>query len=313
MKDLTLLSGAAWDAQALNALKRDVAMDAAGNLKQVARQVEGVFVQMMLKSMRAALPKESLFNTNANELYTSLYDQQMAQQLSEKGLGLADMMVKQLAVTHDVPDEQADQVPMKLDNTFLQTYQLEKLEQMVNQALPKFVPVNHGAGPGDSGFMARLSIPTLFASLQSGIPRQLIMAQAALESGWGQREIPTAEGRTSYNLFGIKAGSNWDGPVSEVITTEYEQGVARKVKASFRVYGSYVEAINDYVKLLTQNPRYARVRAASSPEQAAYALQQAGYATDPHYAQKLINLINQIKNMGTQAVKAYTHDLKTLF
>jgi flagellar protein FlgJ len=162
-------------------------------------------------------------------------------------------------------------------------------------------------------FVARLSIPAQIASQQSGIPHQLIMAQAALESGWGQREIPTADGKSSYNVFGIKAGSSWDGPVSEITTTEYEQGVAKKTTARFRVYGSYVEAVSDYVKLLTQNPRYANVAAAQSPEQGAHALQRAGYATDPQYAQKLVNVIQQMKNAGEQAVKAYSSNLDSLF
>jgi flagellar protein FlgJ len=139
------------------------------------------------------------------------------------------------------------------------------------------------------------------------------MAQAALESGWGQREIPAADGSRSYNLFGIKAGSSWDGPVTEITTTEFEEGVAKKIKARFRVYGSYMEAIGDYVKLLTNNPRYANVASASSPEQAAHALQKAGYATDPLYAKKLVSMIQQMKNAGEQVTKAYTHDLQDLF
>ncbi|MNT67083.1 Peptidoglycan hydrolase FlgJ [compost metagenome] len=101
--------------------------------------------------------------------------------------------------------------------------------------------------------------------------------------------------------------------MTEITTTEFEQGAAKKIKAKFRVYGSYVEAMADYVKLLTNNPRYAGVANARSPEQAAQALQQAGYATDPQYASKLVSVIQQMKNAGEQVVKAYTHDLKDLF
>ena len=313
MSDLMAMSGAAYDAQSLNALKRDAAKDPEGNLKKVAQQVEGMFVQMMLKSMRAALPQDGVMNSDQTRLYTSLYDQQIAQQMSVKGLGLADMMVEQLSGTTS-PSETAGTVPMVLDNEVLQTLPAQALEQMVRRAIPT-PPASGGMslpqGPGN--FVARLSIPAHIASQQSGIPHQLIMAQAALESGWGQREIPTADGKSSYNVFGIKAGSNWDGPVSEITTTEYEQGVATKTKARFRVYGSYVEAVSDYVKLLTQNPRYAHVAAAQSPEQGAHALQKAGYATDPQYAQKLVSVIQQMKNAGDQAVKAYSSDLTNLF
>lgn len=310
--DLMAMSGAAYDAQALNGLKRDAAADPQGNLKQVAQQVEGMFVQIMLKSMRAALPQDGVLSSDQSRLYTSMYDQQIAQQMSQKGLGLADMMVKQMANANVVPSETAGMSPMALDNDVLQTLPNQALEQMIRRAVPK-APSASPLSLNNGNFVARLSIPARVASQQSGIPHQLIVAQAALESGWGQREIPTADGSPSYNLFGIKAGGSWDGPVTEITTTEFEQGAAKKIKARFRVYGSYVEAIADYVKLLTNNPRYADVAAARSPEQAAHALQRAGYATDPQYANKLVSVIQQMKNAGEQVVKAYTHDLKDLF
>ncbi|CAI0822918.1 flagellar assembly peptidoglycan hydrolase FlgJ [Serratia quinivorans] len=310
--DLMAMSGAAYDAQALNGLKRDAASDPQGNLKQVAQQVEGMFVQMMLKSMRAALPKDGVLSSDQSRLYTSMYDQQIAQQMSQKGLGMADMMVRQMSNVNAVPSETAGMSPMALDNEVLQTLPNQALEQMIRRAVPK-APAASPLSLNNGNFVARLSVPARVASQQSGIPHQLIVAQAALESGWGQREIPTADGTPSYNLFGIKAGSSWSGPVTEVTTTEFEQGAAKKIKAQFRVYGSYVEAIADYVKLLTNNPRYAEVANARSPEQAAHALQKAGYATDPQYANKLVSVIQQMKNSGEQVVKAYTHDLKDLF
>jgi flagellar protein FlgJ len=306
------MSGAAYDVQALNGLKRDVAADPQGNIKQVAQQVEGMFVQMMLKSMRAALPQDGVLSSDQTRLYTSMYDQQIAQEMSQKGLGLADMMVEQLSAAGRRPSETAGTVPMLLDNEILQTLPRQALEQMVRRAMPK-VPAVAPLPLSNGNFVARLSIPARVASQQSGIPHQLIMAQAALESGWGQREIPMADGSPSHNLFGIKAGSSWNGPVTEITTTEFEEGVAKKIKARFRVYGSYMEAIGDYVKLLTNNPRYAQVATARSPEQAAHALQKAGYATDPHYAKKLVSVIQQMKNAGEQVSKAYTHDLQGLF
>lgn len=310
--DLMAMSGAGYDAQALNGLKRDAASDPQGNLKQVAQQVEGMFVQMMLKSMRAALPQDGILSSDQSRLYTSMYDQQIAQQMSQKGLGLADMMVKQMSNTNAVPSETAGTSPMALDDEVLRTLPNQALEQTLRRAVPK-APSAAPLSLNNGNFVARLSTPARVVSQQSGIPHQLIVAQAALESGWGQREIPAADGSPSYNLFGIKAGGSWDGPVTEITTTEFEQGAAKKIKAKFRVYGSYVEAMADYVKLLTNNPRYAGVANARSPEQAAQALQQAGYATDPQYASKLVSVIQQMKNAGEQVVKAYTHDLKDLF
>jgi flagellar protein FlgJ len=201
---------------------------------------------------------------------------------------------------------------MALDDEVLRTLPNQALEQTLRRAVPK-APSAAPLSLNNGNFVARLSTPARVVSQQSGIPHQLIVAQAALESGWGQREIPAADGSPSYNLFGIKAGGSWDGPVTEITTTEFEQGAAKKIKAKFRVYGSYVEAMADYVKLLTNNPRYAGVANARSPEQAAQALQQAGYATDPQYASKLVSVIQQMKNAGEQVVKAYTHDLKDLF
>jgi peptidoglycan hydrolase FlgJ len=310
--DLMAMSGAAYDAQALNGLKRDAASDPQGNLKQVAQQVEGMFVQMMLKSMRAALPQDGILSSDQSRLYTSMYDQQIAQQMSQKGLGLADMMVKQMSNANAVPSETAGTSPMALDDEVCERCRIRRWSRLSAarcQKAPSAAPLSLNNG----NFVARLSTPARVVSQQSGIPHQLIVAQAALESGWGQREIPAADGSPSYNLFGIKAGGSWDGPVTEITTTEFEQGAAKKVKAKFRVYGSYVEAMADYVKLLTNNPRYAGVANARSPEQAAQALQQAGYATDPQYASKLVSVIQQMKNAGEQVVKAYTHDLKDLF
>lgn len=213
------------------------------------------------------------------------------------------MMVKQMSNANTVPSETAGLSPMALDNEVLQTLPNQALEQMVRRAMPKAPPAAASLSLNNGNFVARLSIPAKVASQQSGIPHQLIVAQAALESGWGQREIPTSDGTPSYNLFGIKAGGSWNGPVTEITTTEFEQGAAKKVKAKFRVYGSYVEAIADYVKLLTNNPRYADVAAARSPEQAAHALQRAGYATDPQYASKLVSVIQQMKSAGNRRSK----------
>ena len=106
------------------------------------------------------------------------------------------------------------------------------------------------------------------ASEQSGVPHHLILAQAALESGWGQRQIRKENGEPSFNIFGVKANASWKGPTTEITTTEYENGAAVKIKAKFRVYSSYLEALSDYVGLLSRNPRYAAVTQAATPEQA---------------------------------------------
>ena len=320
MSNTQTLMNAAYDSRSLNDLKRDASKDPNGKALQVAKQVEGMFVQMMMKSMREALPKDGLFNSDSTRMYTSMYDQQIAQQIGNRGLGLADVIVKQMQPAAEL-DPKAGTVPMKLDNSVVlntlapmqmsQAQVQTQLEQTVRRAVPR-LPVKP-LGGDSSDFIAQLSQPAKIASAQSGIPHHLILAQAALESGWGQRQILTRDGKPSYNVFGIKASGNWKGETTDIMTTEYEHGEAKKVRATFRVYGSYFEALNDYVKLISNNPRYAAVANAQSAEQGAQALQAAGYATDPKYAQKLVGMIQQFKSMGEKVVKAYSQDLSTLF
>jgi peptidoglycan hydrolase FlgJ len=131
------------------------------------------------------------------------------------------------------------------------------------------------------------------ASAASGVPAPLILAQAALESGWGKREIRADDGTQSFNLFGIKADRGWKGPVVEITTTEYVDGEPQKVRAKFRAYASYDEAFADYASFITRNPRYANVLATDDPAQAAHGLQRAGYATDPQYGHKLVRIMQK--------------------
>ena len=313
MADLQSLNNAAFDSRSLNDLKREVATDPKGKAMQVAKQVEGMFVQMMMKSMRQALPQDGMLSNDQTRLFTSMYDQQIAQEIGKRGLGMADIIVKQMQPAA-APDESAGTVPMKLDNSFIySSLPATQLEQIVRKAVPR-LPVSPAGLPTDSSeFIAQLAQPAKAASQQSGIPHHLILAQAALESGWGQRQILTRDGKPSFNVFGIKASGDWKGATTDIMTTEYEGGEAKKVRASFRVYGSYMEALSDYVKLLSNNPRYAAVANATSAEQGARALQAAGYATDPKYAQKLVGMIQQFKNMGEKVVKAYSNDISDLF
>ena len=313
--DSKLLTSAAWDAQSLNELKAKAGQDPAANIRPVARQVEGMFVQMMLKSMREALPKDGVVSSDSTRLYTSMYDQQIAQQMTAgKGLGLAEMMVKQMTEGQAQPADDAPQVPMKFSLETVTSYQNQALTQLVRKAIPRTTESNDEPLSGDSkDFLAQLSLPAKLASQQSGVPHHLILAQAALESGWGQRQIRRENGEPSFNIFGVKASGSWKGPTTEITTTEYENGEAKKVKARFRVYSSYLEALSDYVGLISRNPRYAAVTVAATAEQGAQALQNAGYATDPNYARKLTSMIQQLKSMSEKVSKTYSTNLDNLF
>ena len=315
----TVISGAAWDSRALDALRRVAREDQTRGLKAATKQLEGMFIQMMLKSMRDATPKEALFSSEQSEMFTSMLDQQLAQNLAEQGkLGIAQLMRKTAGDSAvSAPAVGGKAVPLAL-----------RLPPQTPQLAPAFTVLSLPQAPADTqaapvpltgpvrnnaSFISRLSAPAIAAAQQSGVPHQLIIAQAALESGWGNREIPTREGKPSHNLFAVKATPDWQGETTEVTTTEYINGVARKVKAAFRVYQSYSEALSDYATLLRHNPRYQKVIEAATPEMAAYALQAGGYATDPKYAEKLINIIKQVKGSLNQAAKAYQNDISALF
>ncbi|MBN3829337.1 flagellar assembly peptidoglycan hydrolase FlgJ, partial [Burkholderia sp. Ac-20384] len=157
-------------------------------------------------------------------------------------------------------------------------------------------PRQGGRGVQDAdGVGDRLAARAQAARAATGIPARFIVGQAALESGWGKREIRAGDGTTSYNVFGIKATKGWTGRTVSALTTEYVNGTPRRVVAKFRAYDSYEHAMTDYANLLKNNPRYSGVLSASrSVEGFAHGMQKAGYATDPNYAKKLISIMQQI-------------------
>lgn len=293
----------AFDVRSLDTLKREAGRSSPGALKAAAQQMEGIFVQMMMKSMREATIKDDLMHSQSSEMFTALHDQQVAQNIAGSGqLGFADLIVRQLGGESEsnhiaAPGSDPHSLPAPATGPL---------------RLPARVAFEQPA-EGAHPFITRLMRPAQEAAEKSGLHPHLILAQAALESGWGRREIQTADGKPSHNLFGIKATGDWQGKTTEITTTEYLNGVKRKVKAAFRVYDSYEHALSDYAKLLTKNPRYNNVVQSSSAEQGAKALQAGGYATDPAYAKKLITIIQKVKGDIQQGVAAYQNDLSKIF
>ncbi len=321
MNSASVSQGAAFDARTLDKLKLAVRNDSPDGLKAAAKQMEGLFVQMMLKSMREASFKDGLFNSQQSEMFTSMYDQQIAQNIADKGrMGFADLMIEQMTgkanaagnvtATQEVPlsISPAQMLVTPLHSTIPGAVPAADVEEDTSpESQPKTAPVS------GEGFISRMMVPAMKVARASGIPHQLIIAQAALESGWGRREIMTNEGKPSHNLFGVKATSDWDGETTEITTTEYENGQPQKIKDKFKVYSSYAEALADYASLIQSNPRYKNVVKSASPEKAAVALQSAGYATDPAYAKKLINIVQQVRNHVNQAVDTWSSDFSSLF
>ncbi len=311
---------AAYDVQGAQDLRRQLRDNSPESLKAAAQQFESMFLQMVLKSMRDTVPQDGLLNSDSSRFYTSLLDQQMAQNMasSGKGIGFARLIEQQLGKNLAASQASAEQtvpanaaaagnaLPMSAsDGRHLRT-----------QAVPSSVPTsaayaalqsattsvtNQAAGAAMSDadlplsareFVGRVWPHAVEASRSTGISPQFLVAHAALESGWGRNEIRQSDGSASHNLFGIKAGKSWNGSSVEAATTEYVGGEAQSTVERFRSYGSYEEAFRDYANLLRNNPRYGGVIGSQDGAEFAKGLQRAGYATDPAYADKLNRIIN---------------------
>jgi flagellar protein FlgJ len=267
------------DATSIQALRTAAARDPKAAIRATAKQFESLFMQQLMKSMREATLSSGMLENSGTQLGNEMLDAQYASKMSGLPGGLADAIARQLE------------------------------RQMGGAAAAGAAPAAAGAAapaaaaalsPKQVDFVAAHQSAAKSAEATSGIPAAFLIAQAAHESGWGQRAIRLADGSSAHNLFGIKATPGWTGPVTEITTTEYVNGAAQKVSAKFRAYASDEDSFRDYAKLMKESPRYAGVvaQAAQAPASAASAqgfaqgLQRAGYATDPAYADKLARVIN---------------------
>ncbi len=275
-------------------------------LKAAAQQFESVFMNMMLKSMREATPQDGMMDNEQTRMFTGMLDQQLAQSMSTRGIGLADMLVKQLGRTGlAAPSAQHPQSSALHSETGALAPLFRGNAPAASVLNPQSSVLSPDAVPSafnattQQGFVDKMLPYALQAGNASGVPPALILGQAALESGWGRREIRMADGGNSFNLFGIKATAGWHGKVAEVMTTEYKNGVASKQVEKFRAYSSYAEAFGDYAGMMSSNPRYAAVmQQSASPAGMAHALQKSGYATDPRYAEKLVSVMRLMNIAG---------------
>jgi flagellar protein FlgJ len=267
-------SSLAIDTRSLQGLHNRAASDPQGAVREAARQFEALFMNELMKSMRATTLADAS-DPNA-ALGQGMLDTQYAGQMSGLPGGLSEVIARQL-------ERQMGLVPGPIPKTDSANRTLAPLD-----AQPVRVPHK-----GAAGFVEQHGGAARAAERETGIPAAFMIAQAALETGWGRKEIRHADGSTAFNLFGIKAGANWKGPVAEVTTTEYVNGKAHKVTAKFRAYGSYAESFADYARLMKDSPRYQGVLTkANTATGFAQGLQRAGYATDPAYADKLAKVIN---------------------
>lgn len=245
-------------------------------LREVARQFESLFTSMMLKNMRAASFGDPLLGSSEQDGYRDMFDQQMAVEMSRgRGLGIADMLVRQLSGTVagalSGRPENAGPIPIQP---------------------PAAAPVATGSvrqPPSREEFVETLWPHARKAADKLGIDPKIIIAQAALETGWGKKTPGDEAGRSSNNYFGIKAGAGWRGAAVQADTLEFSGGSLQRERAAFRAYSSVAQSVRDYVNFLSNNPRYDEVLSGDKdPVSFANGLQKAGYATDPEYASKLL-------------------------
>ena len=286
------------DAQSLQGLRQRAQTDRDAALREAAGQFEALFVQMMLKSMRQASHGDALFGSDQGDYYRDLLDRQLASDLSAgRGIGLADLLVRQLrgAVGGPAP--------------------LPRGAAQAVGALPEdATPAGPGAAappwPTPQAFVRSVLPQAEAAARRLGVDPALLVAQAALETGWGAKVARHADGSNSYALFGIKADGRWDGNRVSVNTLEFDGGRFRPERAEFRAYPSAAAAFSDYARFIGDSERYAEARSqAGHPRAYLQGLQDAGYATDPQYADKIWRIYRgEVIQSGLSDARALTAD-----
>lgn len=336
------------DFQGLRDLKQGAVENDPEALKEVARQFEALFIQMILKSAREADEliggEESLMRSKEMSFFQGMLDEQfsiaMTQSKGGQGLGIADVLVKQLAKTPKAPEGEVSeevkrgaerltqdvmqqlnsrrlsfsQTPLAAAaNSLTQEQDKKAAAQALQQAqrppraaasgLVGRKPLEIEGLPVSADKRAYFTSPEEFvrhvyplaqkAAARIGLDPKLMLAQTALETGWGKFMIPRKDGTSSFNLFNIKADKRWEGEAAEVQTLEFRNGQPRQERWPFRAYESLDESMHDYIDFLSSNPRYqAALEKTADPQAFAKGLQQAGYATDPGYARKVINIMD---------------------
>lgn len=311
------------DLNGLARLKNEARKNSPAAIKEAAKQFEAVFLSNVLKGMRDAKLADGISDNDQSKFYKEMYDQQLAVHLSgEPGVGLAEIIAKQLS--HE--DRQDSNKKMGVEDYLNRSSVSNKTVSQTSHGASKPATEaenNDWIKPNKEVMHAYLhdkhqvkeisenKLKNLFsrpiksaedfvqklypyaeqAAKELGVAPKVLLAQAALETGWGRSVIKHGDGSSSFNLFNIKAGRSWHGEQATVSTLEYENGIARKERAGFRSYNSYQESFNDYVQFIKNNPRYRQaLEHVNNGERYLQELQRAGYATDPSYARKVMGI-----------------------
>lgn len=263
------------DFNGLEGLKKGAKADDPKAIRAAAQQFESLFTDMMLKSMREAKLGQGLGDTQESDLYQDMYDQQLSLKMAQgKGIGLADMLVQQLTRNSAAKAAAGSASPAAASNA-------DRIS-----------------------FVKSLEPYAEHAASQLGVSSDTLIAQAALETGWGQHVPASSNGSSSFNLFGIKAGGGWNGDAVSAQTTEYSLGSSSSISQPFRAYSSVQQGVNDYVTLLQRSSHYQRALGTGDDVSAfGSALARGGYATDPVYVQKLQAMAASVKALRSAASK----------
>ena len=288
-------------------------------LVSAAKQFESIFMQMLLKSMRSAedvLAPDTPFNSQTSKFYRDMHDKQLALELSKNGsLGLAPLIIRQLGgdSEHFTPSSVLKAHPLSLTNNADKAIKAESISlhqsKQFNPIQPTQIPLKAERSitniqpqfnaPKD--FVSALVAPAKKVQQALGIPFDVVIAQAALETGWGKKIVKKESGESSNNLFNIKADGDWQGESARKDTLEFEQGAMVKKTAPFRVYSSIKESINDYINFLSTSDRYQQaLQHNDNPAHFLHELAKAGYATDPNYADKILGTLSKVTSLLNQ-------------
>ena len=291
------------DLNGLAALKN--APSSPETIRAVSEQVEALFLQMMLKSMRDAASADGELDSNETGMYQDMFDKQVALTLAKRqDLGIARLFERQLSgkaaetgaaaqASKTAPYGKTPASPMPVPASGHTPSGTATHAEPDGRSRPS---TSSNFSQQAEQFVAQVLPSIRRAAAALGVNPEGMLAQAALETGWGQRMPRTADGTPSLNLFGVKAGGEWSGARAVADTLEFSDGVASQRRTAFRAYGSIEEGVSDFANMLAASPRYRDAIAAGGNAQAyIQGIAKAGYATDPRYGDKL----SQILNSGT--------------
>ena len=323
------------DLQGLAALRRDAKVQDPAALREAARQFESVFTRMMLQSMRDASGGDPIFESEESRFYRDMFDNQLSVDMSRgRGLGLAEMLVAQVKRSGLAPSDLdvSDPVPGLVPGspkttpssglwhmpgatsspfqTVAPTAAVRRPDTGVTTTAaapaaaaspaaaadrPRTGELSAGKTPSRQEFLDAILPAAEKAAAQLGVSPRNLIAQAALETGWGRHLPRSADGRVSFNFFGIKATGGWRGPAVSSSTTEVLQGRAQRMVERFRAYSSIDESVADHARLIGNSRRYQAVRGTGDDALAfGTALHRGGYATDPGYAKKIVAVADSV-------------------